>query len=152
MQESDDHIGDLHAGVVDVVLHIHFSAGETQQADEGIAQDGIAQVADVRRLVGIDAGVLDQNFAARHFDFGLSIGGQSGGQGRTIDPGIDIARAGEFEFLEAFDRTESGDDFLRDFARGLAELLGEFKSQGQRVLSEFDFGGLLDDDLGQSRP
>ena len=60
MEEADDHVGDLDAGVVDVVLHVDFLAGGAEQADECVAEDGVAQVADVRGLVGIDAGVLDQ--------------------------------------------------------------------------------------------
>ncbi len=60
MQKSHHHIGHLHAGVVDVVLHIHLLPGGAQQAHERIAQNGVAQVADVRGLVGIDAGVLDE--------------------------------------------------------------------------------------------
>jgi hypothetical protein len=70
MRESHHYVGDLHAGVIDVVLDIDFPAGVTQQTDEGIAEDGVAQVADVGGLVGIDAGVLDQNFPA-----GMSAGG-----------------------------------------------------------------------------
>ena len=53
--EADDDVGDLHAGVVDVVLHVDRIAAEAQQADEGVAENGVAQVADVRGLVGIDA-------------------------------------------------------------------------------------------------
>ncbi len=64
MEESHDHVGNLDAGVVDVVLHLHGLATEAQQANERVAQDGVAQVADVRGLVGIDAGVFDQNLPA----------------------------------------------------------------------------------------
>ena len=39
-------------------------AGGAQQANEGVAEDRVAQVADVRGLVGIDAGVLDEDLAA----------------------------------------------------------------------------------------
>ena len=63
MQKSDDHVGNLDSGIVDVVLNVHVSSGKTQQADKSIAQDGIAQMADMRGFVGIDAGVLNQNLA-----------------------------------------------------------------------------------------
>ena len=65
--KSHDHVSYLRASIVDVVLNIHFPAGEVQQPDKGVAKNGVAQVADVRRLVGIDAGVLDQNLARRQF-------------------------------------------------------------------------------------
>ena len=58
--KPDHHIGHLHAGVVDVVLHIDLLPRRAQQAHKRVAQNGVAQMPDVRRLVGIDAGVLDQ--------------------------------------------------------------------------------------------
>ena len=61
MREPHHHIGHLHAGVVDVVLHVHLLPGRAQQPHKGVAQDRVAQVPDVRGLVGIDAGVLDQS-------------------------------------------------------------------------------------------
>ena len=57
---ADDHVGNLHAGVVDVVLHVDLVPVRAQQAHEGVAENGVAQVADVRGLVGIDAGVFDK--------------------------------------------------------------------------------------------
>jgi hypothetical protein len=62
--ESYDHVGNLDASVVDVILNIDFSRRKTQQANERVAKDCIAQVADVGGLVGIDTRVLDENLAA----------------------------------------------------------------------------------------
>ena len=59
--ESDNDVRDLHTGVVDVILHVDRIAVEAQQADEGVAEDRIAQVSDVRGLVRIDGAVLDEN-------------------------------------------------------------------------------------------
>src|SRR5271165_5115558 len=59
MEEANDDIGYLDAGVVDVVLDVDFLAGGAEQADEGVAEDGVAEVSDVGGFVGIDAGVLD---------------------------------------------------------------------------------------------
>ena len=63
--------------------------------------------------------------------------------------GVDVARSCEFQFLETFDGSDSGDDFLGDFARRLAQFLGKVEGQGERVLTEFDPRGLFDDDAGQ---
>ena len=60
VQKAHHHISHLYAGVVDIVLHVHLVPGGAQQAHKRIAQDCIAQMADVRGLVGINAGVLDQ--------------------------------------------------------------------------------------------
>ncbi len=53
-QEADDDVGHLHAGVVDVVLDLDAAAEPAQAADQHVAEDGVAQVPDVRRLVRID--------------------------------------------------------------------------------------------------
>ncbi len=63
--EPHHHIGHLDARVVDVVLHLHRAAQEAQALDEGVAQDGVAQVPHVGGLVGVDVGVLDDDLA-RH--------------------------------------------------------------------------------------
>ena len=59
LAEADDDVGDLHAGVVDVVLDLDRPSLEAEQPAEGVAERGVAQVADVRRLVRIDRRVLD---------------------------------------------------------------------------------------------
>jgi hypothetical protein len=59
MDESDDDVGDLDAGVVDVVLDVDGVSGGAQEADEGIAEDGVAKVSDMGGFVGVDGGVLD---------------------------------------------------------------------------------------------
>ena len=64
MAEGDDDVGDLHAGVVDVVLRLDAVAEPLQAADEGVAHDGVAEVADVRGLVRIDVRVLDDDALA----------------------------------------------------------------------------------------
>ena len=61
MQKTEDHIGDLHACVVDVVLDFNAPAGVAQEPAERVAQDGVAQVPDVRGLVRIDARVFDES-------------------------------------------------------------------------------------------
>ena len=64
MLERDDDVRDLHAGVVDVVLRLDVIAEPLQAADERVAEDGVAEVADVRGLVRIDVRVLDDHALA----------------------------------------------------------------------------------------
>src|SRR5258708_23277824 len=61
MEKAHYNVGDLDAGIVDVVLHIHMSAGRSQQAHKGVTQDRVTQVADMSSLVRVDAGVFDEN-------------------------------------------------------------------------------------------
>ena len=64
LAEADRDVGDLHAGVVDVVLDLDLASEEAQQPAERVAERGVAQVADVRRLVRVDRRVLDDRLAA----------------------------------------------------------------------------------------
>jgi hypothetical protein len=64
MQKPHHNIRNLHAGVVDVVLHIHLLPGSPQQPHKRVAENRIAQVPHVRSLVGIDAGVLNKRMNA----------------------------------------------------------------------------------------
>ena len=59
VKETEDDVGNLHAGIVDVILDLDAAAGVAQETRESVAQDGVAHVANVRGFVGIDAGVFD---------------------------------------------------------------------------------------------
>ena len=63
--ERDHDVRDLHAGVVDVVLRLDVVAEPLRAADVRVAEDGVAEVADVRGLVRIDVRVLDDHALAR---------------------------------------------------------------------------------------
>ena len=63
LAEADGDVRDLDAGVVDVVLDLDLAAEEAEQPSERVAQRGVAKVADVRRLVRVDRGVLDDRLA-----------------------------------------------------------------------------------------
>ena len=60
MQKPNHHIGNLHTGVVDVVLHVDFLPGSAQQTYKCIAKNGVPQMPNVRGLVGIDTRMLDK--------------------------------------------------------------------------------------------
>ena len=62
MHEPDNYIRYLNAGVVNVVLNFHPFTSSLENSYKGVAQNGIAYVTDVRRFVGIDAGVFDHLF------------------------------------------------------------------------------------------
>ena len=138
----------MHAGIVDVILNIDFPACETQQADERIAENGIAQVSNVRGLVWIDAGVLDQNFAGRNLGLRSFIGGERGSKLFALDSCVDVASTCEFEPLKVINRPDAGDNLFRNLSGRLAQLLGQLKSKWQCIFAKLDPRRLLDDDLG----
>ena len=146
MQKPNHHIRDLHAGVVDVVLHIDFAASKSQQADKRVAQNGVAQMPNMRSFVGIDTGVLDQNLSRpetlrrRMFVFR-----QRRRQGPSVHPSVDVSRARNLKFLETLDRPNARNNFFRNFPRRLAQLLRQFKCERKRIFSKLHFRRLLDD-------
>ena len=99
MLEADNNIGHLHTGVVDVVLHVHGMSRFTQQANERISQDCVAQMSYVRRLVGVNAGVLDKNFVFGN-DHAVSMRKHLPDELTAIKPRIDVSRSGDFERLK----------------------------------------------------
>ena len=83
VSESDHDVGHLHASVVDVVLHFDGRTAKTQHADQRVAKRRVAQVADMRRLVGVDGGV---------FDDGLALVGRAAGRGGVAEGGSSETR------------------------------------------------------------
>ena len=63
LPEADGDVSDLHAGVVDVVLDFDRRPRKRSSRAERVAERGVAQVADVGRLVRVDRGVLDDRLA-----------------------------------------------------------------------------------------
>ena len=99
VQESDNDVGNLDAGVVDVVLHVDFVAGGAEKADKRVAENCVAQMPDVRGLVGIDGCMLDQcvePFGRRRTPAGAPVGCLG-----AVEIRVDVAGAGDFESGEA---------------------------------------------------
>jgi hypothetical protein len=148
VHESDDHISDLNTGVVDVVLNIDFPAGEAQQPDESIAQYGIPQMSDVSCFVRIDAGMLNQYFAAEGGAGRRLAGSKSGGRFGAIYEDVNVPGSGSFELLNASNRADSGNDLVGNLAWSLAQFAGKFESNREGIFSKLDLRRLLNDDIG----
>ena len=67
MLEADDDVGDLDAGVVEVVLDLDALAEPAEEVDEDVAEDGVSEVPDVRGLVRVDVRVLDDDLPRNGF-------------------------------------------------------------------------------------
>ena len=114
MGEADHDIGDLHTGVVDIVLNIDFPARMPQQADEGVAENGVAQMSDVRGFVRINAGVFNQDLPRRSIRRGLLVGGEGSGHPGAVDPDVEISRRSNVHGGDTFDRTDLGPNRFGD--------------------------------------
>ncbi len=105
MDETYDYVCDLHAGVVDVVLHAYFVAAfvavGAEEALEGVAEDGVAEVADVGGFVGVDAGVLDEAEAGAA-DVGVLVGGDAADGGGAVEADVEVAGSCDFDAGDAF--------------------------------------------------
>ncbi len=138
VDEADDDVGDLDAGVIDVVLDADLVAGlvvvGAQKTLEGVAEDGVAEMADVRGLVGVDAGVLDEAEAGAT-DVGVPAGGDLEDSGGAVEADVEVTCSRDLDTRDAFG--EIGGQLIFEFIRydagGFAEAFGEFKSyrQGQ---------------------
>ena len=152
VDEAYDHVCYLNAGVVDVVLYAYFEAGfvgvGAEEALEGVAQDGVAEVADVGGFVGIDAGVLDEAEAGAA-DVGMLVGGDAAESGGAVEADVEVACAGYFYAGYSFGelRAEFCSEFGGDDAGGFAEALGQFEGYREGEFAEGDAGRLLDDEV-----
>jgi hypothetical protein len=93
--------------------------------------------------------VLNQHFARRDFLAWFLIGGQRRCHVGPTQPDVDVSSSGNFELFETRHNSDPGDDLFGNLAGRLAKFAGEFKGNGQRIFSELNFRGLLDDELGQ---
>ncbi len=119
-READDDVRDLDAEIVDVVLHLDRRVPKTEHARERVAKGGIAQMSDVRRLVGVDGGVLDDRL------LGFSVGRRhlaahpANQVLGTCEPEIEVAVRRDVDAGDAGNRTQCGGNVLRDDARSFS--------------------------------
>ena len=146
--EADDDVGDLHAGVVDVVLHFDRRAAEAQHADERVAERRVAQVADVRRLVRVDGRVLDDGLVRRRRRAPRSRPGEPRAQERRRDPGSSSGSRSAWPRCARCPATgpSARGQLLRDRARRLAQAPRELEGDRQREIAERAVRRVVDDD------
>ena len=144
--EAHHHVGHLHAGIVDVVLHLHAMAARAQHADEGVAQRGVAQMADMRRLVGVDIGVLDDDLLARAGRASGFAAQQRRRVRAAVEADVEIPVAGHFHGGDARDGADFRHQLGGDFPRRLAQLFGELEGRRHGHFAEIALPRLLDRD------
>src|SRR3982074_3595503 len=99
----------------------------------------------MRRLIGIDARMLDQHLAGVTIrGYGSKslegkVRGEHGGQLSAVYTNVDVPGASHLKFLKAGNRVDPSNDLLGNLARRLAKFLRELERKRQRVLAKFDF-------------
>ena len=132
MKEGENHVGDLDAGIVDIVLHLNAAAGKVFEANERVAEHRVAQVADMRGLVGIDAGVLDDDLGGigrRHGRLPSRFFARGPEKIGAVEKRVQVAASGDFDPRDAFDRLQRIRDLLRQRPRRLFQPLGQLERQ-----------------------
>jgi hypothetical protein len=143
--EADDDVGHLHARVVDVVLHPDLAPAALQHAHEGVAEHGVADVPDVRRLVGVDAGVLDDH-RARDRRRSPSLAErivQRQRERAAVEEQVDVAPARDLRPAHVAVGKGSG-QLLADLAGLALQRLREVERRGQREVAERDVRRVLE--------
>ena len=107
----------------------------TQRPDEDIAEEGVAQVADVGGLVGIDVRVLDDDLAVLARP-GRGLRKQSPRDVRTIDEEVEVPAAFDPRFPHASRKNGRRGDLGCDRPGRLANLFREVKRRGRREIPE----------------
>ena len=152
LAESDDDVGDLDAGVVDVVLHLDRHAAKPLHAHERVAERRIPKVADVRRLVRVDGGVLDDGLRSSIVHRRSSIVGRRQLSARERDPievDVQVAVRRGVDARDAVDRAERGRELLRDRPWRFAQPPRQLEGNRRRQIAELALRRILDRQLGQ---
>src|SRR5581483_468133 len=119
MLKNNDHVSNLHASVVDVVLDIDLATGKPQQPNKRVAENGIAKMADMCCFVGVDARMLDENFSAGNLGRRILISDERARQSYAVHTGIDVSRTRDLQLFKALDRADTRDNLLGDLSRRL---------------------------------
>jgi hypothetical protein len=148
VQEAHHHVGHLDPGVVDVVLDPDFEAAVAQQPDEGVAEAGVAQVADVGGLVRVDARVLDDDVPRAPRGRGRlgERAVQARGEAAAVQEQVQVAPAGHFRAQDVARAGELSGELLGDLARLASQRLGQVERRRQGQVTELDPGRVLEGD------
>ncbi len=130
---ADDEDAELRAPIAEVIIGDDGVAKRAEDAVDGVADDGGADVADVHLLGGVRRGIIDDNLlaCARLGDAALRFGrerrelcGEPFGGDRQVE------KAGTRDFDLQF-----AADIFRDFCRGIAWLEADFFGELERVIA-----------------
>ncbi|OQC39426.1 MAG: hypothetical protein BWX64_01631 [Acidobacteria bacterium ADurb.Bin051] len=147
VEETDHDVGELDAGVVDVVLDLDRVAERPQRAPQQVAEHRVAQMPDVRRLVRVDVRVLDDDLRGpcRRGRSDRRGGEQPGGEGAAGEREVQVAGPLHPQRPNAGRQLPAAGELLGDLTGRPAELPGEVERGGEGEVAEGAPGWYLGD-------
>jgi hypothetical protein len=151
VEETNHDVGDLHAGVVDVVLDLDRMAGVAQDTGHGVAEDGVSYMPDVRGFIGIDAGVFDDHLSG-YFCWGKWRVASGEWRDRipkcgAVEVCVQVSRTGDLDSRNAINLAETIGNFLCNLPGGFFQALGQLEADGRRGFPHFDLGRAIENDI-----
>ena len=146
-EQSDDHVSHLHAGIVDVVLDLHALARVPENPHHRVAEHGVAHVSDVRGLVGINAGMFDDDFLMPAVRWSLRAALRALPECSSVEVCIQVTAARHFHARDSFDLCQTGSNVLGNLTRCFFESLRQLKAHRGRRLAHFELRRTLQHNL-----
>ena len=151
LAEPDHDVRDLHARVVDVVLHLDGDAAKPLDTHQRVSQRRVPEVADVCSLVGIDGRVLDDRLRRWSMVNGRwAMVGQAmvGRQERACERGaiqidVEISVRGGLDPADPFDGPERACQLLRDGTGRLTQAPRELERDRRCEIAKLALGRTL---------
>ena len=141
--ESNHNVGHLYACVVDVVLNFDILPRGAEHADKGVAQDGVAEMADVGGLIRIDVGMLDDDFFRGGGRMGALSRQKSSAVISAIQAEVQVSVSGNFNRGHTFDFADRGRNLSGDRFRSFLQLPRKLKRRWKGDFTERRLLGLL---------
>ncbi len=106
-------------------------ADGAEHTHKGVAENSVAQMADMGRLIGIDVGVLDDELAAaRSQENRRRFASTSSAIGSPIEARIDISVASDFKRGDALNGSQTSDNSRGDGLRRLRNWRARWNATG----------------------
>ena len=136
LAKPDDDVRYLHAGIVDVVLHLDRCLAEAEHPCERVAKRCVPQVADVRRLVGIDGRVLDDRFLLARAERRDVAAQPCEQKRRAIQVQVEIPVWRRDQARDAWNGANCGGQLLCDHARRLSQSARKLERGRDRQIAQ----------------
>ena len=148
LHQAVDDVHDLDAGVVEIVLDLDGFPLGPEAPDEGVAQAGVPEMADVGRFVGVDVRMLDDDLPFLRTEGAPAGRSETFGEKRVrVQKQVDEAGPGDFQARNPRRDPDLGRHFLGDFPGIVPDFFGQGEGKREGQVAEFGLGRIEKIDL-----